>query len=355
MKINDGLIKKIIRDTSISILLYLLPILLMFVYFNLKEIHPWLHGRSKPALIFMIPFLNNLNSWGITTMVVAVGIIELLLGLYKKRWSINERILDIISLLIPGIIIQPLLTYFLIKFLPNVLPTSRNIFSWVPFWWSFFIILIAYDLTHYWVHRLHHEVPLLWRFHRTHHSAPYIGIWVDARVNLCYYILFSPVYLLIALAYLGLGDSILLFLIVKSLVARSAHSSIPWDKPLYRKKWLHPIAWVLERIISTPATHHAHHADSNDDGVGHYNGNFGNTLFIWDVIFGTALITRKYPSTYGIKHYQQEEWYAQFLWPFLKSRKKGSELSADNEAENGVPSVDARDIWSKEDSDKVVV
>ena len=43
--------------------------------------------------------------------------------------------------------------------------------------------------------------------------------------------------------------------------------------------------------------------------------------------FGTGIITRKYPSSYGIKHYQEEEWYAQFMWPIFKSKKEGSELS----------------------------
>jgi sterol desaturase/sphingolipid hydroxylase (fatty acid hydroxylase superfamily) len=112
------------------------------------------------------------------------------------------------------------------------------------------------------------------------------------------------------------------------LITTAAHSSIPWDKPFYKIKWLNPIAWVLERLISTPATHHAHHAASNDDGVGHYKGNFGNMFFIWDVIFGTGIITRKYPAAYGLHYYQGEEWYAQFLWPILKSKKEGSELSA---------------------------
>jgi hypothetical protein len=84
----------------------------------------------------------------------------------------------------------------------------------------------------------------------------------------------------------------------------------------------------LERLISTPATHHAHHADTNDDGVGHYKGNFGNMFFLWDIIFGTGIITRQYPASYGIKSYQGEEWYAQLLWPLLKSKKEGSELSA---------------------------
>ena len=52
-------------------------------------------------------------------------------------------------------------------------------------------------------------------------------------------------------------------------------------------------------------------------------------FFLWDIIFGTGLITRKYPTSYGIKHYMEEEWYAQFMWPIFKSKKEGSELSAD--------------------------
>jgi sterol desaturase/sphingolipid hydroxylase (fatty acid hydroxylase superfamily) len=115
--------------------------------------------------------------------------------------------------------------------------------------------------------------------------------------------------------------------VIKSIITLSAHSSIAWDKPFYKYKVLHPVAWVLERLISTPATHHAHHADTYNDGVGYYKGNFGNMFFIWDVIFKTALITRQYPETYGSKSYKQEEWYAQFLWPIFKSRKEGSPLA----------------------------
>jgi hypothetical protein len=50
-------------------------------------------------------------------------------------------------------------------------------------------------------------------------------------------------------------------------------------------------------------------------------------FFLWDVLFGTGIITRRYPTSFGIRHYQQEEWYAQFLWPIFKSRKVGSELA----------------------------
>jgi hypothetical protein len=83
----------------------------------------------------------------------------------------------------------------------------------------------------------------------------------------------------------------------------------------------------LERFISTPATHHSHHAATINDGVGNYKGNFGNMFFIWDMIFKTGLISRKFPSSYGMKSYKQEEWQAQIFWPFIKSKIEGSALA----------------------------
>jgi sterol desaturase/sphingolipid hydroxylase (fatty acid hydroxylase superfamily) len=276
---------------------------------------------------FFEEIFENLNTWGLPALVLLIGIVEFSFGLYKKHWSKNERLLDIACFTIPKLIIKPVVAYFSLKFLPYVLPDFKSAFDWVPFWWGFAILCVADDLTQYWYHRLHHEVPFLWRFHRTHHSAPYMGMAMASRQNIIYTLFFSQTYLTSMLVYLGLGYPALFVRGIKSLITTLAHSSIPWDKPLYDHKFLHPVAWVLERLISTPATHHAHHADSNDDGVGHYKGNFGNMFFLWDVIFGTGLITRKYPQSYGISHYQEEEWYAQFMWPILKSKKEGSELS----------------------------
>jgi len=193
-------------------------------------------------------------------------------------------------------------------------------------WWGFLIIAVADDLTQYWYHRFHHQLPWLWRFHRTHHSAPYMGMAMSSRQNFFYTLFFSQTYLTAALVYLGLGFPALFVKGIKSLIVTAAHSSIRWDKPFYTYTLLKPIGWVMERLISTPATHHAHHADTDGDGIGHYKGNFGNMFFIWDIIFNTGIITRKYPSGYGIKHYKQEEWQAQFLWPVCKSKKEGSEL-----------------------------
>jgi hypothetical protein len=87
--------------------------------------------------------------------------------------------------------------------------------------------------------------------------------------------------------------------------------------------------WVIERTISTPATHWAHHAITNHDGVGHYKGNFGNLLFLWDVIFGTAHITRRYPEAVGLiddKLFGDEHWSHQMLFPLVQSKRAHTAL-----------------------------
>ncbi|WP_082035800.1 sterol desaturase family protein [Pedobacter lusitanus] len=273
--------------------------------------------------------IENLNGYGLSVLVLVLGILEFSFGLYKKRWTKNEKLVDIACFVLPKLVIRPAIAFFGLQLLPAVIPAFRNQFDWVSFGWGVLIIAIADDLTQYWYHRLHHEVPWLWRFHRTHHSAPYMGMAMASRQNAIYTLFFSQTYVTTILVYLGLGAPRIVVGAIKSTITTLAHSSIPWDKPFYKYKILHPVAWVLERLISTPATHHAHHAATTDDGVGYYKGNFGNMFFLWDIIFGTAHLSRQYPAVYGISHYEEDPWYAQLLWPIFKSNVAGSELAAD--------------------------
>ena len=354
MTLQKEIAGRILRDALISLLIYALPVLLLFVYLRFEGQQPWKGlGQGAGSLhadgSLLKAVFENLGIWGLPVLMIVLGVIEFAFKLYSNKWNKNEKALDIVCFIIPRVILRPLITYFTLKLLPIILPGAKGIFLWVPFFWAFFIIAVADDLTQYWYHRLHHQVPWLWRFHRTHHSAPYMGMAMASRQNVIYTIFFSQIYLVAALTYLGLGYAALFVTGVKSLITLAAHSSIPWDKPFYKYRVLHPVAWVLERLISTPATHHAHHADTTDDGVGHYKGNFGNMFFIWDVIFKTGIITRQYPQSYGIKHYKQEEWYAQFLWPIFKSRKEGSELAANGPMVGDELSVHKQEEREEED------
>ena len=148
------------------------------------------------------------------------------------------------------------------------------------------LLLIGDDLTQYLWHRASHT-PLLWPLHRAHHSAAYMSVRITYRNNFFYYLMMPGLWIGGVAVYLGFGPIYAAYLVIKLAVILGAHCAWAWDAPLYRIRALHPLMWVLERTISTPATHWAHHALTNEDGIGHYKGNFGNLLFFWDVLFGS--------------------------------------------------------------------
>jgi sterol desaturase/sphingolipid hydroxylase (fatty acid hydroxylase superfamily) len=173
-----------------------------------------------------------------------------------------------------------------------------------------------------------------------------MSIRITYRNNFFYYLMMPGIWVSGVLIYLGLGNVYLVYIVVKLAVIMGAHCAVPWDRPLYRIKALHRLMWVVERTISTPATHWAHHALTNTDGVGHYKGNFGNLLFIWDVLFGSAHITRRYPPRAGLGDdilHGKERWFVEMFYPLIRSRREhtaltpGGRIFADEDANQRHP------------------
>ncbi|MEP6791466.1 MAG: sterol desaturase family protein [Ramlibacter sp.] len=208
-------------------------------------------------------------------------------------------------------------------------PQYRDALAGLPWWAMFAILLVGDDLTQYLWHRVSHT-PLLWPLHRAHHTAHYMSIRITYRNNFFYYLMMPGLWISGVLIYLGFAPVYLVYLIIKLTVILGAHSAVRWDEPLYRIKALSPLMWVVERTISTPATHWAHHALTNQDGIGHYKGNFGNLLFFWDVLFGTAHITRQYPAQVGLRDDQifgKERWFTEMFYPLVRSKREHSALT----------------------------
>jgi sterol desaturase/sphingolipid hydroxylase (fatty acid hydroxylase superfamily) len=210
-----------------------------------------------------------------------------------------------------------------------LMPGQKGAWTALPWWAMTAILLVGDDLTQYLWHRVSHT-PLLWPLHRAHHSAHYMSIRITYRNNFFYYLMMPGLWISGVLIYLGFGTVYLVYLVVKLAVILGAHSAVRWDEPLYRINALAPVAWIVERTISTPATHWGHHALTNADGIGHYTGNFGNLLFFWDVLFGTAKITRRYPAAVGLPDdlmHGKERWFVEMFYPLLQSRRTRSSLA----------------------------
>ena len=243
--------------------------------------------------------------------------------LFKKPGQVRgDGAVEIISTLFLIIVTQPL-ALFGGGFVASLFaPDAAGALGGLPVIAGIALFLIFDDMTQYWWHRASHSIPWLYKLHRPHHNAEYLSIRVVYRNNLFYYALMPGLWFSGALIYLGLGWVYAGYIIVKMAVIFGAHSDVRWDEPLYKIKWLSPVMWVVERTISTPATHSAHHGKHASDAATNYKGNYSNLLFFWDVLFGTAKITRRYPEKMGVENLPQTSVGEQLLWPLVRMSQR---------------------------------
>ena len=274
-------------------------------------------------------------------VLLILGILEALGGLYfSGKRSKTDYTIELVSLATLPTLIQP--GIFLVTFLGMnfFLPNLENYFINLHFMWQIVTFLILDDMVQYWWHRWSHTNMTMWKLHRPHHVVEEMGVLVTYRNAILYYAFMPGIWFSGILIYLGMGYVYIFYVTFKLIVILLAHSETKWDRFLYRYKVLHPLAWIIERTISTPSTHFAHHGLTAEDGISHPNGNFGNLLFFWDILFGTDKITRKYPEIFGAWNQIKEPWYIQLLFPIFRSKDSRSELHAWKTKQDYDPSVD---------------
>ena len=239
----------------------------------------------------------------------------------KQEQTRDDGIVESVSMIMLLAVTQPAIVFGSAALMGWVAPGLEGALAGINVFAAIALFLVLDDMTQYWWHRASHSFSWLYNLHRAHHNAQYMSVRLVYRNNIIYYAMMPGLWLSGALLYLGLGWVYALYLVVKMAVIIGAHSDVAWDKPLYAKKWLSPVMWVVERTISTPATHHAHHGRHADDPAVHYKGNYGNLLFFWDVLFGTAKITRTFPQSYGVENLAPATLGQQLLWPIFPENK----------------------------------
>ena len=280
----------------------------------------------------------------VVTLLV-LGILEVMGGLYLEgKRTRNDYSIELISLITLPTLIQPAIFLVVIFGMRTWFPGLEDHYVGLAIGWQVLAFLVLDDMMQYWWHRLSHVNRTMWKLHRPHHVIEEMGVLVTYRNATLYYALMPGIWCSALLVYLGMGYVYLFYLPVKLVIILLAHSETRWDRFLYKHRILHPLAWVIERTISTPSTHFAHHGLTAEDGVSHPNGNFGNLLFFWDVLFGTAKITRKYPERFGAWNQIKEPWYVQLLFPILRSKDSRSELHSIKTNNDYDPLIDFKEF-----------
>jgi sterol desaturase/sphingolipid hydroxylase (fatty acid hydroxylase superfamily) len=151
------------------------------------------------------------------------------------------------------------------------------------------VLFVAYELG-YWIdHYLSHNVPVLWEFHKVHHTAEVLSPLTNFRVHPVETIIFNNILALVmggagGLANYWLGNATQPFTVAGSnvivvvfffLIGHLQHTHF----------WI-AFTGVWGRILLSPAHHQIHH--STDPA--HFNKNLGSFLAIWDWLFGTLYV-----------------------------------------------------------------
>lgn len=151
------------------------------------------------------------------------------------------------------------------------------------------VITVVSDFIGWFIHFLQHKIPLLWQFHKVHHSAEvmhpisnfrehpvdnlFYGIGISAGFGLCIgltHVLFG--YMPTVPTLLGIPAFMFLFNIV-GYNLRHSHVWLKW-----------PGLW--SKVFPSSAHHHVHHSCHPD----HIDKNFAFMFPVWDVIFGTYIM-----------------------------------------------------------------
>lgn len=232
---------------------------------------------------------------------------EILLPNVKFRQAYHrwDWILNIIGFVTQGLLV-PLCGYLIaLKLLPLLWPTGKGI---LPLGWcsAFLINFIGVDFLYYWQHRLFHELPWAWQWHRCHHASPRVDIWATSRNTILTNLFF--VYLLINPWLAFLCQSPEGFFAGATLTAGldlMRHTSINF----VRIPTLRTLTNFLEKILIMPRAHHRHH-DATAPAA-----NFGANLILWDKLFGTLC---KKPHSENYQAHDAPAPLQQLLYPLKK-------------------------------------
>ncbi|MFK7905480.1 MAG: sterol desaturase family protein, partial [Chitinophagales bacterium] len=194
-------------------------------------------------------------------LVFTVG--DILVGAFnfkKSKKRTNDWIQEALGFVQITTLIQPLILFLAIfGLMPLIAPNLDGAYFGTSLWFALPFYLLIDDVMQYWYHRKAHEWEWLWKLHRPHHATPEMGVYATYRNAALYYLFMPNLWWGGIMTYLGFGPAVFLGLVIKSLVVIGAHSEVRWDRFMYKHKVLHPLAWVVERTISTPATHFSHH------------------------------------------------------------------------------------------------
>lgn len=185
----------------------------------------------------------------------------------------------------------------------------------LPIWVKLFISVALYDVTAYWIHRATHKIPLLWRFHRVHHSDTTMDSSTVFRFHPIELILVFGIGNIVTAALFGTDVfSMALYYFILYLFFFIEHANLKYPR------WLNS---TLGLIFVMPDHHRVHHQQDQF----YTDSNYADIFIIWDRIFGTFKMMPVEQMKYGLLEFDEDSKQT-FLYliksPFLNIKRIAS-------------------------------
>lgn len=239
------------------------------VQFNDHAINEWLPGWFTIAIILTMFVLERL---------------------YKYRYAVSQKSVlarDVTSTIVnlyvtgavAGAIFLPALAFF-----PELFFGRRVFFiapeNLGPFWLQVLTSIALVSLFRYWMHRLQHTIPFLWKLHSYHHRVTDLhasNLLVSHPIDFA----LRNILVFYVLALIGFNPFAVL-IGVSALRVSSAFSHCGADVK----------AGFLNYIFVTPEVHRWHHSAKVPKGH-RYSVNYGVGFIVWDILFGTFYLPQE--------------------------------------------------------------
>ena len=198
-------------------------------------------------------------------------VIEYFYGIFigKNTYRLNDTLTSISLGMISrfpvmlNLGVQSLIFIYISKYINLGLLSVKNPFTWIA-------AFLLYDLSYYWMHRMHHEIKILWATHSVHHHGEDYNLATALRQTstgwLWKWIFYVPMMLI------GVPGEVFVTVAGINLVYQF---------------WVHTEhighLGFLEKIFITPMNHRIHHAKNKE----YIDANYGGVFIIWDRMFGT--------------------------------------------------------------------
>lgn len=159
----------------------------------------------------------------------------------------------------------------------------------------------------YVMHRLFHQVPFLWRFHRMHHSDTQMDVTTGARFHIGEHIISTIVRAgLYAVCAIKMPNIIIYETVFLANVLFH-HANVSISEPVDK---------IYRLLLTSPNMHKVHHSNLQPETDSNYTSLFS----FWDRLFGTyKIVENPKRIEYGIKGLEDEQSIAaMLLTPFMK-------------------------------------